>query len=73
MAFAFQKKENFEQAKTFYQKSLTEHRTPETLTRLSEVEKILKEREKEAYLNPEVALEEKNKGNSFFQKGRFLC
>lgn len=42
MASAYTKKEDYDNAKLFFEKSLTEHRTPDTLTKLSEVEKILK-------------------------------
>lgn len=71
MASAYFKKEDLEQAKTFYQKSLSEHRTPDTLGKLSEVEKILKERELQAYIDPEKSLQEKTKGNECFQKGDY--
>lgn len=71
MANAHSKKGDLEQAKFFYNKSLTEHRTPDTLTKLSEVEKLIKEEERRKYINPELALEEKNKGNERFSAGDY--
>ena len=71
MGNAFLKKEDYNQARTFFNKSLTEHRTPDTLTKLSEVDKIIKEQERKSYINPDIALEEKNKGNERFQAGDY--
>jgi len=71
MASAYAKLEDFEQAKLYYEKSLTEHRTPDTLTKLSEVEKLLKDRARMAYIDPEISLQEKQKGNDFFLKGDY--
>ncbi|KAG0444695.1 hypothetical protein HPB47_013500 [Ixodes persulcatus] len=71
MAGAYVKLGDYPNARTFYQKSLTEHRIPDTLAKLSEVEKVIKEEERKAYINPEISLEEKNLGNACFQKGEF--
>jgi len=71
LASAYAKLEDYENAKMYYEKSLTEHRTPDTVAKLSEVEKVLKERKRKEYINPEIALEEKNKGNALFQKGDY--
>lgn len=71
MANAYVKLENYDKAKFFYEKSLTEYRTPDTVSKLSEVEKIIKDKAKKAYINPEIALKEKEKGNECFQKGDY--
>ena len=66
---AYRKLGDFQNAKIFYEKSLSEHRTPETKTMLSEIQKLIKEAERRSYVNPEIAEEEKEKGNEFFKKG----
>jgi stress-induced-phosphoprotein 1 len=59
------------QAKTYFEKSLSEHRTPEVKTLLSDVEKIIKEEERRAFIDPEKAEAEKERGNEFFKVGDF--
>lgn len=71
LATAYFKQDDLEQARTYYQKSLSEHRTPDTLSKLSEVDKIIKEREMKAYIDPAKSLEEKTKGNECFQRGDY--
>lgn len=65
------KMDDLKNARHYYQKSLTEHRTPDTLTKLSEVEKKIKEAEMAAYVDPEISLQEKSKGNELFTKGDY--
>lgn len=59
------------QARTYFEKSLSEHRTPEVKTLLSKVEAIVKEEERRAFIDPVKAEEEKELGNDFFKKGDF--
>ena len=61
----------YEPALKYYNHSLSEHRNPEILTKKLEVEKILKEQQKLAYVDPVLAEEEKTKGNEFFQKADY--
>lgn len=65
------KQSNWQQAKVFYEKAMSEHRTPEVKTLLSEVEKKIKEEEFKAYIDPAKAEEEKEVGNQFFKKGDY--
>ncbi|XP_043651302.1 stress-induced-phosphoprotein 1 [Drosophila teissieri] len=67
----YRKLENYKQAKVYYEKAMSEHRTPEIKTSLSEVEAKIKEEERTAYINPEKAEEEKEQGNLFFKKGDY--
>ncbi|CAG9819039.1 unnamed protein product [Phaedon cochleariae] len=68
---AYRKLRDFKNAKMFYEKSMSEHRTPEIKTLLSEVEKLLREEEQKSYINPELAEKEKELGNEYFKKGDY--
>jgi len=68
---AYKKLKDFNNAKLNYEKSLSEFRSPETKTLLSETESLLREEQRKAYINPEIAEQEKEKGNEFFRKGQF--
>lgn len=68
---AYVKKQDLRQAVTYFEKSLTEHRTPEILGKLRQAEKDLKEAERQAYIDPAKAEEERNRGNTLYKEGDF--
>jgi stress-induced-phosphoprotein 1 len=51
----------------FYSKSLTEHRTPDILTKLRESEKAKIEQDRQAYIDPEKAEQAREEGNVAFK------
>lgn len=69
MGNAYGKQLNWDKAIEYYNKSLTEHRTADTLARLQKAEKAKKEADEKAYINPELSQQEKERGNEFFKKG----
>jgi stress-induced-phosphoprotein 1 len=68
---ALRKKGDLELAIKTYKKSLTEHRNADTLKRLNEVEKELKDTKEEEYISLDICTEEKDKGNAFFKESKF--
>ncbi|CCH61384.1 hypothetical protein TBLA_0E03300 [Henningerozyma blattae CBS 6284] len=69
IANSYMKLNDIKSAINYYQKSLTEHRTAEVLTKLRNAEKLLKKQESEAYINPEKAEEARLEGKEYFTKG----
>ncbi|KAG9300989.1 hypothetical protein G9A89_018941 [Geosiphon pyriformis] len=70
---AFIKLDNLEEAIKNYGKSLTEHRTPDILKKLNETQKLKVTREKEAYFNPELADQARERGNELFKQNDFVA
>lgn len=66
------KLDRLEEAVRFFNKSLTEHRNADTLTRLRETEKLISERAKAAIYDPELAEAARNEGNNHFKEGRYV-
>lgn len=62
---------DLEQAISYYQKSLMEHRSAEVLTKQMDAERRLMEAKKSAYHNPQLAEEARANGNDHFKKGEF--
>lgn len=63
------KKEDLPNAIKNFDKSLTEHRTADTLNKLRAAEKELKKRESEAYIDKDKAEEARLLGKEYFTKG----
>lgn len=68
---SYVKEDNLEEAIVWFNKSLTEHRTKETLENLNKTERILKQRKVEEYIDHDKASEEKNKAAELFKEGKY--
>lgn len=63
--------DNIEEAINAYQSSLLEDNNPQVESNLKQIKKTKSAREKEAYLNPSLADEHREKGNEYFKNGDF--
>ena len=68
---AYEKKEDYVNAIKYFDKSITEFRNTDVVKNKQVAEGKLKEQERLAYINPEVAQEEKESGNKLFLDGKF--
>ncbi|CAD6577012.1 MAG: Hsp90 cochaperone [Tremellales sp. Tagirdzhanova-0007] len=68
---AYNKLNDLENAVKFYSKSLTEHRTPDILTKLRETEKAKAEADRKSYIDPQKAESAREEGNTAFKAGDF--
>jgi len=68
---AYHKLKDYDNALLYYNKSLSESRDPVIVKKVNELEKEIKEQKRKEYINPEIAIEEKNKGNEAFKKGDY--
>ncbi|GAB4834235.1 Hsp70-Hsp90 organizing protein 3 [Ancistrocladus abbreviatus] len=62
---------DYDAAMEVFQKALTEHRNPDTLKKLNDAERAKKELEQQEYLDPQIADEEREKGNEFFKQQKY--
>lgn len=70
-ANALAKMDRLEEAVALLNKSLTEHRTADTLAALTKAEKTLRERRESAYVDMTLCEEDREKGNLAFKEMRF--
>ena len=56
----------------FYQKSLTEHRTPDILNKVRDLEKLKAEEDRKAYIDVEKSAIAREDGNVKFKAGDFV-
>uniref|UniRef100_A0A5B6YNF5 Putative Heat shock protein STI n=1 Tax=Davidia involucrata TaxID=16924 RepID=A0A5B6YNF5_DAVIN len=62
---------DYEHAIETFQKALMEHRNPDTLKKLNDAEKAKKELEQQEYFDPNLADEEREKGNECFKEQKY--
>ncbi|KAL5105909.1 Stress-induced-phosphoprotein 1 [Taenia crassiceps] len=67
----YEKQEDLVNAKKYYDKAVSEYRSPDIIKKSQALDKKLKEMEKQAYINPEIAEQEKQLGNTAFSNGDF--
>jgi stress-induced-phosphoprotein 1 len=68
---ALQKQGDLEGAISAFSKSLTEHRTADTLKKLNDAERILKEKRQKEYEDPVKGEEERELGNKLFKEQKY--
>ncbi|CCG82906.1 putative Heat shock protein [Taphrina deformans PYCC 5710] len=68
---SYEKKGDLQEAINNYNRSLTEHRTADTLAKLKSAETTLSEKVKKDYESPELAEEARVAGNDAFKASRF--
>jgi stress-induced-phosphoprotein 1 len=68
---AYQKMGDLANAIQYYQRALTEHRTPDVLAKLRAAEKEKADSERLAYIDPAKAEEAREEGNALFKKADF--
>jgi len=68
---AYAKKKDLDNALKYNQKSLTEHRTPDTLSKLKEAEKEKAEKDRLAYIDPALSDHAREEGNRLFKAADF--
>jgi len=68
---AYERKGDVEKAIEYYNKALTEHRTPDVLTKLRAAEKSKVEAAKAAYIDPAKAEEAREEGNKKFKENDY--
>ncbi|KAF9908689.1 Hsp90 cochaperone [Linnemannia zychae] len=69
---AYAKQDKLAEAIKYYGKSLAEHRTPDILAKLKEAEKAKAKAEKEAYRDPALSAEARDRGNALFKQSDFV-
>ncbi|KAI0079741.1 hypothetical protein K474DRAFT_564439 [Panus rudis PR-1116 ss-1] len=68
---AYSKKNDLDTAIKYFNKSLTEHRTPDILNKLREAERTRAEAARRAYIDPAKAEQAREEGNALFKKGDY--
>ncbi|KAF8938358.1 heat shock protein sti1 [Dissophora ornata] len=68
---AYYKQNNLPEAIRYYGKSLAEHRTSDILAKLKEAEKTKAKADKDAYKDPALSAEARERGNTLFKQSDF--